>query len=115
MTALLSEKLDFGYQRIDLSNMHPSFIILINTFYCRGDCKKRCPKINRRAHGPGHWQDHINEDLKDIGNVNNFIHNYIDNLNNLYYDFIAAERIIGTIISYLVELIAIKGGKNPQS
>jgi hypothetical protein len=53
---LLSEKLDFNYKRKNLQNLTPSMITLINTYYCRGDCKSGCPRNPRTPHGLTHWQ-----------------------------------------------------------
>ena len=43
------------------------------------------------------------------------IKEYIDNLNNCNYNFDSVRIVIPTIMSCLKNLIAIKGGKDPQS
>lgn len=113
--ALLNEKLDYGYDRIDLSMMSPQLVTLMNTFYCRGDCKRECEKRNGKAHGPDHWQGHMNEDRKDLGVVHEFIRNYMNNIDNLKFDHVSAEKAMHTTTTYLTGLIAVKGGRSPHS
>ncbi len=112
---LLNEKLDFEYNKKDLTNLKPKMIKLIHTYYTRGECKEKCPKYNRKPHGPKHWQQHIDQDHPEFGNIEKTILDYIDNVDNSSYDHNLVMNKIDKVILYLINLIAVKGGRNLQS
>ena len=63
------EKLNFGYERSNVENLTPAMVRLINTFYCRGDCKLGCRKVLKNPFGPSHWQLHSSVDHPEFGNI----------------------------------------------
>lgn len=103
---VLSEKADFKYNPLDMNSISPNLIKTINLFYYRGSCKKGCLRTDHKAHGPEHWQEHINQDNPQFGEISKLIRDYINNLYDLTYSHDLVNSLLPTIICYLRTLIA---------